>query len=549
MILSVISQIVGFIGSLCLLLFGMNMLSNGIQKGAGSGLQKLLGKITGNRFYAVLTGIGVTAIIQSSGATTVMVVSFVNAEILTLEQAIGVIFGANIGTTVTAWIVSLFGFSFSIAALAIPLFGFGYILKHFKKLKIHNFAESFMGFALLFMGLGLLKESLTLGPGASRIFAAINGWGIGGILLGVLLGALITALIHSSSAMTAIVLTMASNGTLSWELSAAIVLGSNIGSTVDAVMSSFGASVNARRTAFVHVAFNVTGTLVALLIFKPFLTLIDFIVPLEPALNITTHIAMLHTIFNICATVIFVPFVNQIATISRKVIPETETEKDEHYHLPAILPHSRISADLYSYQIQSEISKMSAKVMEMFDSVCNSFMNPQNAEDENEHVKHLENYIDEMNGAITDFLQKCARLPNVNHDDLAHFSDLLHITDTLENLSDETCSLMHTVKKYVSNESFNSSSQRVKEIEDYVESVRIFYEQVCVYFTIGVTEDEKLAGEAIEQQIDKTKKELKKASRKRLESGADVKEELQYIDIVRKVERAGDCVYTMLQSV
>ena len=127
MIMTVLSQVISFIGSLCLLLFGMNMLSNGIQKGAGSGLQKLLGKITGNRFYAVLTGIGVTAIIQSSGATTVMVVSFVNAEILTLEQAIGVIFGANIGTTVTAWIVSLFGFSFSISAMAIPMFGFGYI--------------------------------------------------------------------------------------------------------------------------------------------------------------------------------------------------------------------------------------------------------------------------------------------------------------------------------------------------------------------------------------------------------------------------------------
>lgn len=342
---------------------------------------------------------------------------------------------------------------------------------------------------------------------------------------------------------------MASNGTLSWELSAAIVLGSNIGSTVDALMSSFGATVNARRTAFVHVAFNVTGTVLALLVFKPFLTLIDFIVPLSPSANITTHIAMLHTIFNICATAIFVPFVNQIATISKKVIPETQTEKDEHYHFPAILPHSRISADLYSYQIQTEISKMSAKVMEMFDSICNSFMNPKNADDENERVKFLENYIDEMNAAITDFLQKCARLPNANRDDRNHFSDLLHITDTLENLSDETCSLMHTVKKYVSRENYESTSRRSKEIEDYVERVRIFFEQICVYFTVGFTQDEKLAGEAIEQKIDETKKELKRASRKRLEAGADVKEELQYMDIVRKVERAGDCIYTMLQSV
>lgn len=543
-----IAQIFTFVGSLCLLLFGMNMLSNGIQKGAGSGLQKLLGKITGNRFYAVLTGLGVTAIIQSSGATTVMVVSFVNAEILTLEQAIGVIFGANIGTTVTAWIVSLFGFSFSISAMAIPLFGLGFIIKYFRNWRIHNFAECFMGFALLFMGLGLLKQSLSLGSAASKVFAMINGWGLGSILLGVFIGAAITALIHSSSAMTAIVLTMAANGTLSWELSAAIVLGSNIGSTVDAVMSSFGASVNAKRTAFVHVAFNVTGTLIALLIFKPFLALIDFIVPFAPGENITTHIAMLHTVFNICATVIFLPFVSQIASLARKVIPDSATKADEHYHLPAILPHSRISADLYSYQIQSEISKMSAKVMEMFDSVCNSFVNPKKADDENEHVKYLENYIDEMNAAITEFLQKCARLPNANHNDRQHFSDLIHITDTLENLSDETCSLMHTVKKYVTGDEYKTDSKRTREIMDYVERVRIFFEQVCLYFTIGSSQEERLAGEAIEAKIDETKKDLKKASRKRLESGADVKEELNYIDMVRKIERAGDCVYAMLQS-
>lgn len=548
MIINVLSQVISFIGSLCLLLFGMNMLSNGIQKGAGSGLQKLLGKITGNRFYAVLTGIGVTAIIQSSGATTVMVVSFVNAEILTLEQAIGVIFGANIGTTVTAWIVSLFGFSFSISAMAIPMFGFGYILKYFKKFRIHNFAECFMGFALLFMGLGLLKESLTLGPTASKVFSIINEWGLGGILLGVLTGAIITALIHSSSAMTAIVLTMAAGGTLSWELSGAIVLGSNIGSTVDAVMSSFGASVNARRTAFVHVAFNVTGTIIALLIFRPFLSLIDIIIPLEPSANITTHIAMLHTIFNICATLIFIPFVNQIAMISRKVISETATEKDEHYHLPAILPHSRINADLYSYQIQTEISKMSAKIMEMLDSVCNSFTNPNNADEENEHVKYLENYIDEMNAAITGFLQKCSRLPNANRKERQHFSDLIHITDTMENLSDETCSLMHTVKKFVTDEKYRTDSKRSREIMDYIERVRIFFEQVCVYFTIGFSAEERNSGEIIEQRIDETKKELKKESRKRLEAGADVKEELNYMDMVRKIERAGDCVYGILQS-
>lgn len=525
------------------------MLSDGIQKGAGSGLQMLVSKITGNRFYAVITGLGVTALIQSSGATTVMVVSFVNAEILSLEQAIGVIFGANIGTTVTAWIVSLFGFSFSISAAAIPLFGLGFILRYFKRLKIHNFADCFMGFALLFMGLGLLKESLALGPAATKIFSSISAFGIFGILLGVLIGAFITALIHSSSAMTAIVLTMAANSSLSWELSAAIVLGSNIGSTIDAIMSSVGASTNAKRTAFVHVAFNVVGSVIALIVFKPFLKLIDIIVPLSPAQNITTHIAMLHTIFNLCATLLFLPFVNQIASLARKAVPESAKEKDAHYRLPAILPHSRMSADLYSVQIHAEISKMAAKVMEMFDQIGNSFYNPAASEEAKEKVSQLENYIDEMKVGISDFLQKCSRLPNANARDRLEFSKLIHITDALENLSDETCSLMHTAKKYIANKNYNLSDERTKEITDYMELVRVFFEQACAYYSMGITEAEKASGESLEIKIDDTKRSLKKSSRKRIENGADVKKELQYIDMVRKIERAGDCVWAIVQAV
>ncbi len=546
MVMNIIGQLLGFVGALCILLFGMNMLSDGIQKGAGKGLQTLIAKMTGNRIKAVLTGLGVTAIIQSSGATTVMVVSFVNAELLTLKQAIGVIFGANIGTTVTAWIVSLFGFNFSIEALAVPIFGFGYLIKKFKKFRIHNFADCFMGFALLFMGLGLLKSCLELGDGAKHIFEAIDSWGIGGILLGVVIGTVITALIHSSSAMTAIVLTMAANGSLSWELSAAIVLGSNIGSTIDAVMSSWGASTNAKRAAFVHVAFNVTGTLIVLCLFKPFLSLIDLIVPGSPYDNITTNISMLHTVFNLSATILFLPFVDQIAAFAQKVIPESQKEKDEHYKLPAILPGSHISADLYSFQIQKEISKMAARDMEMLDSICNSINNPKNAEEETEKVNFIENYIDEMNDAITHFLEKCSRLPTANAKDRKDFGRLIHITDAMENLSDECCSLMHTLKKYVVNEELNKD--RIKEIFTYVESVRLFFEEVCTYFALGISSDQKEQFELLESSIDVTKKELKRASRKRMEEGGDVKAELQYIDMVRKIERAGDCVYAIVQQ-
>ena len=550
MFLNIIGQIFGFIGSLCLLLFGMNMLSDGIQKGAGSNLQKMLGKITGNRFAAVLTGIGVTAVIQSSGATTVMVVSFVNAEILTLTQAIGVIFGANIGTTVTAWIVSFFGFSFSISAAAIPLFGLGFILKYFKQFKIHNFADCFMGFALLFMGLGLLKDTLSLSPSSVAFLQKFDSIGIAGILLGVFIGAFVTALIHSSSAMTAIVLTMAANGSLSWELSAAIVLGSNIGSTIDAVMSSFGASVNARRTALVHVGFNVAGTLIALLVFKPFLALVDLIVPGIPSQNITTHIAMLHTIFNLCATLIFIPFVDQIASLAKKIIKDNRTEENEHYKLPAILPYSHVSADLYSFQIQKEITKMSIKVMEMFDCITNTLTNEKNIEEENKTVNTIENYVDEMNIAITGFLQKCSRLPTANSTDRNNFARLIQITDNLENLSDECSSIMHTIGKFFS--AYDDSDKdikpkRTKEISDYLEMVRIFYEQICIYLSTGISSEERLNAEIIEQKIDDKKKTLRRLSRKRIENGSDVKIELNYIDLVRKIEKAGDCAFSIVQ--
>lgn len=549
MVLNYIGQFFSFAGALCILLFGMDMLSNGIQKGAGNSLQALLGKITGNRFTAVLTGVAVTAIIQSSGATTVMVVSFVNAEILSLTQAIGIIFGANIGTTVTAWIVSLFGFSFSMEALAVPIFGLGFVLRYFKKLKIHNFSYCFMGFAVLFMGLGLLQDSMKFGPSAIALINKISGFGFIGLCIGILIGAFFTALIHSSSAMTAIVLTMAANGSLTWELSAAIVLGSNIGSTIDAVMSSFGANINAKRTAAVHVSFNVVGTILALTFFQPFLKLVDLLVPGTPASNITVHISMLHTVFNVCATLIFLPFVDQIAALAQRLIKSSPKEDDSHYKLPAILPVNHISADVYAFQMQKEIAKMASRVMGMLDSLSQS-INSSEAEVQeiSEKIAADEAYVDEMNVAISNFLQKCSRLTNANSNDRQNYSRLIHVTQSIEDLSDECCSMIHTISKYVSEKNIMPGSGRIKKLLAYFEEVRIFYEQACTFIALGISDDERNISSEIEDNIDRTKKELQKASRKRIEAGGDVKTELQYMDIVRKIERAGDCVYAIIQA-
>lgn len=526
------------------------MLSNGIQKGAGNSLQSLLRKISGNRFSAVLTGLAVTAIIQSSGATTVMVVSFVNAEIINLTQAIGIIFGANIGTTVTAWIVSFFGFSFSIEAAAIPLFGFGFILKYFKKLKIHNFADCFMGFALLFMALGLLKTSINLKPESVSFLQNFQNLGGIGLLIGVLIGIFFTALIHSSSATTAIVLTMSANGSLPWDLGATMVLGSNIGSTVDAVMSSFGASVNAKRTAAVHVAFNVAGTLLALIFLNPFLKLIDIIVPGSPAENITTHIAMLHTVFNISATLLFIPFVKQIASLAEKFIPESQKEKDAHYKMPVILPSNHISADLYSFQIQKEVTKMSARVMEMMDCLGESLnQDSDKLEILRGQVNLKEEYVDEMNHEISYFLQKCSRLPTANHNDRNNFAHMISIVQNLEDLSDECCSMMHTVCKFKKDADESMFENQRNELVSYFDTVHVFYEEACTYIALGLSEIDKVLLSEVEDQIDKSKRELKKASRKRIENGSNVKAELNYMDIVRKIEKAGDCVFGVIQAI
>lgn len=547
--ITVLSQILGFTGSLCLLLFGMEMLSNGIQKGAGNSLQSLLHKISGNRFTAVLTGLAVTAIIQSSGATTVMVVSFVNAEIISLTQAIGIIFGANIGTTVTAWIVSLFGFSFSMEAAAIPLFGFGFILKYFKKFKIHNFADCFMGFALLFMALGFLKTSMNLKPESVSFLQKFQDLNFAGLLLGVLIGTVFTALIHSSSATTAIVLTMSANGSLPWELGAAMVLGSNIGSTIDAVMSSFGASVNAKRTAAVHVAFNVTGTFLALLFFQPFLNLIDFIVPGKPAQNITTHIAMLHTFFNISATILFLPFVKQIASITEKVIGESQKEKDAHYKIPIILPKNHVSTDLYTFQVQKEITKMAARVMEMMDYLNQGLNQNKGLDNLIEEINAQEEYVDEMNHEISWFLQKCSRLPTANHNDRNNYASMISVIQNLEDLSDECCSMMHSLCKFKKEGETESLRNQTDEVIEYFNQVYIFYEQTCTYIALGLSEIDKVLLSDVEDKIDRTKRELKKASRKRIENGSNVKAELNYMDLVRKIEKAGDCIFGVIQAI
>ena len=558
MFLSIVSAAFGFIGALALLLFGMDLLSSGIQKGAGNKLQKLLSIVSGNRVTAVLTGLLVTSIIQSSSATTVMVVSFVNAEILSLTQAIGIIFGANIGTTVTAWIVSLLGFSFSISAFAIPLVGIGFFIKTLKKYRIKDFGDMFMGFGMLFLGLDLLGDTLKLNPESVAFINGITDLGAWGVILGVLIGAALTALIHSSSAFTAIVLTMAASGSLNWELSAALVLGSNIGTTIDAVLSSLNASANAKRAAFVHVAFNICGTIIALILFKPFLALVDILVPGKPLFDaalpaskaiIAAHIAMLHTVFNVCATIIFLPFVKQIAKLASKVVKDSAVKDNTHYKIPIIISKTRNTVDLYVMQVEKEIARMAARVMDMLDEVYVALegYDEKSIEEISATVLAQENYIDEMNEEISSLLMACFQMSGTGSAMQTKINKLLQVTNGMEALSDECASVVHILQKYIE-KNVERKTSSYEKLLPYMAQVREFFDYVSHHLVVGITVEERKLYTEMEENIDKTQGELKVLARHRIEDGKDVRSELNYIDIVRHVEKAGDCVFGIVKS-
>lgn len=543
-----ISILFKLVGSLSFLLFGMKLMSDGIQKSTGKSLHKALSFMTKNRFMGLLTGIFVTMIIQSSGATTVMVVSFVNAGLITLAQSVGVIFGANIGTTVTAWIVALFGFNFNIAALAIPLFGLGYLLRSVKKLKKETLGEAIMGFSLLFFGLDLLKNLLDVNPEQISVFQSIFNHGLWSYILAIFLSIFFTALLHSSSAVSAIVITLSYQQLLSWEIAATMILGSNIGSTIDAVMASFGTKVNARRAALVHVMFNVFGFVLAMFFFKPFLRLTDWIVPGPVQNSITIHIAMLHTLFNIFSSLIFLPFTRQMAQLSELIIKPKKGEVPDTYTLTFIKPSMKDNYEAYIIQAEKEIADMTDIAIDMFTTIQKGFIN--RTEDfVDEHFDKLskqEDYADQMQEEISNFLIQCSHLPIADRTK-HNVSIMLRIIDDLESITDECFSILLLLKRSIEKEmTFNDED--MERLEPYGELVQQFLLFIKKNINKHLSRDQLRLAEVLEDQVDAFRKNLKKVARKRLEKGADVRSELLYIDLVRYIEKIGDYAFSISEA-
>lgn len=525
-------------------------MSDGIQKSAGEGLQRILGLMTGNRVLAVLTGLFITMIIQSSSATTVMVVSFVNAGLLTLKQSVGVIFGANIGTTITAWIVSLFGFKFSISAFAVPMFGVGFLLVSYKKIRKESIGEALMGFGLLFLGLDMLSNIMpALNADNVSFLTNFTNKGAFSIFLGIIAGMVITMIIHSSSAATAIILTMSYNGLLPWEFAAAMVLGSNIGTTIDAVIASIGTKVNARRAALVHVLFNVSGTIVAVIFFRALLALVDILVP-GPVNQetITTHIAMLHTVFNVSNTIIFLPFVSQLAALTERLVRPKVDETPDTYHLEMPQGGQKEQAAGAIVLVEKEIADMTEIVFRMFNRVRDSFANRTIAAKQEYKEAQIqdEDYADQMHQGISQYLVHCLDLP-LTDNQRNNVSQMLEVVAQLESMTDDCNSISILLSRSIE-KNMTFAQEDLERLDPYVELVNRFVLFIREHINRHLNEEKLSEAKTIENQIDHFRKNLKKVARKRLESGADVRSELLYIDLVRQLEKIGDRAFSISEA-
>ena len=535
--MAVVSFLLGLVGSLGFLLCGMKFMSNGVQKSAGERLQRALGMVAGNRFAGLFTGLAITMIIQSSGATTVMVVSFVNAGLLTLAQSVGVTFGANIGTTVTAWIVSLFGFNFKISAFAIPVFGAGYFLTMMKNSNAKNCGEAIMGFGMLFLGRSGFSDLFRIDPASLSWLQDIQHMGVLSYVAGFFIGIFITALMHSSSAFTAIVITLAFNKVVTWEMSAIMTYGSNIGSTIDAIIAAAGTSADAKRSALVHVLFNVFGTVVAVLFFKPLLNFVEFISPKD---NIAIQISILHTVFKSLTTAVCIPFVNQICAITRKLIRDDSKNLPTSYKLEFVTHAGMESLGGYIVRAESEIAKMTDIVSEMFDrfQIGITSLDQKFVDDHMEHMKNEEDFCDQMQEQITAYLLKCETLP-VSENQRANLSSMIQVVDDLEAITDECYALGKLIQKSIEKK-MKFEGEDMERLLPYVELARQFMQFIHININKRLPMEKLEFATELENQIDAFKKELKKVARKRLEEGSNVKAELLYMDLVKQIERIGD---------
>lgn len=570
----IVLQILGALG---VFLFGMKVMSEGVHKFAGARMRAALASITGNRFKGVLTGVFTTGLVQSSSATTVLVVSFVNVGLLTLVESIGVIMGANLGTTITAWIVATIG-KFSLTKIAIPIIGLGFPIFFIAKGKLKAFGEFVVGFGLLFLGLTLLKEAvpdlksgIAKGEDQGAIesirywIEMIGGKGYLSYIFFMIGGIILTLIVQSSSAAMAITITCAINGWFSddpyeaFRISAAVVLGENIGTTVTAWLASLGANVEAKRAARAHFLFNVIGTVWMLIVFVPFSAMVWEIAQHLPdnlksakkewgASEVAFATAIFHTTFNLINIGVLVWFVPQIASVVQKWVPSKEGSgaARDTQRLRYISQKFVDLGELNIVEAEGAIRKMSSHAQEMFTGFRNAFENPAtDIGSEITRLKKMEDEADLMMQDITEYLIQCsARDLAPNH--AGNIAAMIRIVGELEESTDCTYRLIKLIeRKY--NKEYKFSEHQTKRVNEIADVVAQAFSAVDNYLLQKVPADVISAVSALENQTDNMRKSYNKEALKRMAEG-DIRIEMLYTDINNQLESLANHALNIMEA-
>ena len=567
-----ILQIFTLLGALGMFLYGMNLMSSGLQKAAGDRLRGLLSAMTSNPFKGVLTGLGITSIIQSSSATTVMVVSFVNAGLLALSQAIGVIMGANIGTTVTAWMVAWLGFKADISILAVPLMLLGFLFSNSKKDQRKNIGELIVGFSLLFLGLSFMKESVPDLGETPQVLEFVKAWsnhGFGSVLIFLVFGTLLTLVLQSSSATMAITLIMLSMGWIPFNMACAMVLGENIGTTITANIAASVGNTQAKRAAMSHTIFNVFGVIWALIFFKPFLALVGNIIeafglpnpalegfavtaPNSPSSTAALYgLSMLHTLFNTINTLLLIWFIPLIEKIVCTIIKEPKNQDNEVFRLKYISAGPLATPELASEQALNEIIHF-AQISKNGFKYAKSAINEKDSdkfEKLREKLVKYEEISDRIEHEIAAFLNALSA-EEVSSNTSAKIKSMYKIIGELESLGDsgEAISRILT-RKNIHKKEFDAET--IKKLNNMIDYVTNAYDVMIE--NLAAAHDNKLTDISnaynAEDRINNLRNNLRDAEIEDIENGSkNYQTSVYYMDLVSELERMGDFMINVSQD-
>ena len=553
-------------------LYGMNLMSAGLQKAAGDRLRGFLSAMTSNPFKRVMTGVGITALIQSSSATTVMVVSFVNAGLLTLVQAIGVIMGANIGTTITAWMVSLLGFKADISILAVPLMLLGFLFSNSKKNQRKNIGELIVGFSLLFLGLSFMKESVPDLKQTPEVLEFVRQWaghGFWSVLIFLGVGTILTLILQSSSATMAITLIMLSMGWVPFPMACAMVLGENIGTTITANIAASVGNPAAKRAALSHTIFNVFGVIWALILFRPFLSLVGKIIEFmgypNPAAEgfavdspdgatgtaVLYGLSMLHTLFNLINTLILVWFTDLIAKVVTKLVKEPENKEEKAFRLKYIEAGPLATPELATEQAFKEIihfAQISRNGLGYARAAINE-NDPDKFEELRGKLVKYEEISDRIEYEIATFLNAVSA-EEISSRTSIMIKAMYKIIGELESLGDSGESISRILsRRNIHNKVFDAET--IKKLNAMVDLVDNAYAVMIENLTLAFDGnlDEIANAYSAEDRINNQRNNLRDEEIESIESDRkNYQTSVYYMDIVSELETMGDFMINISQT-